>query len=142
MPKKFPLLALAALMFFIAPHTARAETQLKETVEAPQIIVAKFYADWCGSCKIMQPALETFLDATADEPVLYVHFDLTDETTRQKSAYLAHTLGLSEIYKDHAAKTGYALLVDAQTRAVHGRLGKEMDKDAMLVALNEAQKSD
>lgn len=132
----FLIFATIGLLF--TTTASLAQDQLTEEIKAPEIMVTKFYADWCGSCKEMKPAFDAFLNATEEEPTLYVHFDLTDDQTRQKSAYLAHSMGLSDIYKANAGKTGYALLVDADSKKVLDRLTKEMSKDQMLNALSEA----
>ena len=132
------ILAFLALFFLTMPQASMAENKHNEIVEAPQTMIVKFYADWCGSCKVMQPELDKFLENTKDKSTLYVHFDLTDEQTRQKSAYLAHSLGLEDIYNEHAAKTGFALLVDNDSKAVEGKITKDMSSEEMLAMLETA----
>lgn len=130
------ILSFFALFILVMPHAVMAENKHSEIVEAPQTMIVKFYADWCGSCKVMQPELDKFLENTKDKSTLYVHFDLTDEQTRQKSAYLAHSLGLEDIYKEHASKTGFALLVDSASKTSEGKITKDMSSEEMLVMLD------
>ncbi|PJB69952.1 MAG: hypothetical protein CO093_09165 [Alphaproteobacteria bacterium CG_4_9_14_3_um_filter_47_13] len=132
---KYSILSFLALFVLVMPQASMAENKHNEIVEAPQTMIVKFYADWCGSCKVMQPELDKFLENTKDKSTLYVHFDLTDEQTRQKSAYLAHSLGLEDIYKEHAAKTGFALLVDNASKTVEGKITKEMSSADMMKML-------
>jgi len=130
------VLSFFALFILVMPHAAIAENKHSEIIEAPQVMIVKFYADWCGSCKVMQPELDKFLESTKDKSTLYVHFDLTDEQTRQKSAYLAHSLGLENIYKEHAAKTGFALLIDSASKTPEGKITKDMSSEEMLAMLD------
>jgi len=130
------ILSFLALFVLIMPQASMAENKHNEIVEAPQTMIVKFYADWCGSCKVMQPELDKFLESTKDKSTLYVHFDLTDEQTRQKSAYLAHSLGLENIYKEHAAKTGFALLIDSASKTPEGKITKDMSSEEMLAMLD------
>lgn len=134
--KNYLMPSFVALLFLLLPYSANAQGALKEKVTAPQVMIVKFYADWCGSCKVMQPELDKFLDATKSQSVLYVHFDLTDEVKRQKSAYLAYSLGLEEIYREHAAKTGFALLVDVSSKNIKGKITKDMSISDMYAMLD------
>lgn len=136
--RKFLTPGFFALLMLFLPYSANAQDGLKEKIVAPQVMVVKFYADWCGSCKAMQPELDKFLDATKNKSVLYVHLDLTDEQKRQKSAYLAYSLGLEEIYKEHAAKTGFALLVDVSSTSIKGKITKDMSSSDMYAMLESA----
>jgi len=74
-------------------------------------VVAVFYADWCGSCKILDPKMKQAVGMMDKDAVDVVMFDLTDEETKAKSAALAGEKGLTDLYNAHAPKTGYAVLV-------------------------------
>ena len=76
-------------------------------------IVALFYADWCGSCKILEPRMNAAISQLSDsEAVKVIKFDLTDDSTKAKSAALAGENSLTDLYNDNAPKTGFAMLVD------------------------------
>ncbi len=136
-------LGLAALLTGIGqPATAPAApgqpacTDAK--MEAPKVIAVKFHADWCGFCKTMGPAFEELQAKFDQEPVLYVEFDQTREFNRRQSAYLANTLGLQDAWKEDGGKTGFVLLIDANTKKVVQRLTHEQNLKQMGAALQDA----
>lgn len=74
--------------------------------------VAVFYADWCGSCKVLEPKMMEAMSALENKDALnVVKFDLTDKITKAKSATLAGQQGLTDLYNNFAPKTGFAVLV-------------------------------
>ena len=107
----FKTLFIALLTFMMAvPTMARADDSDGMTSDTPA--VALFYADWCGSCKILEPKLEKAKAALKDKNAIdWVVFDLTNEETKAQSVTLAASKNLSTIYADHAPKTGFAMLV-------------------------------
>ncbi len=60
--------------------------------KVPEAIAPLFYADWCGTCKALDPKIEEAREALAEEPVLCVTFDMTDEKTTRHTAMLANAL--------------------------------------------------
>ena len=82
------LLALGAVA--VGPD-AREKTP---GVEQPDLIVARFHADWCGACKELAPKFDSLQRAAADESVLFVTLDLTSAESRRQSGLLAGALGL------------------------------------------------
>ncbi|MEK6703607.1 MAG: thioredoxin domain-containing protein [Planctomycetota bacterium] len=85
--------------------------------EAPKIIAVNFYADWCPGCKALKPKLEEAMKDAASQPCLTVKLDQTDKDSHQ-AEYMLAALGLGDLWKEHAGKTGYVLLVDAKTHKV------------------------
>lgn len=115
-----PLLAIV-LGIFLTGQSAVAG----EGPQAPERIAALFYADWCGSCKVLDPKVEEAKAKLAeDTKTLFVTFDLTDDTAKAQSAMLAEALGLGSIYKAHGGKTGFMLVVDADDKSVLHKLTK------------------
>jgi len=98
---------------------------------APEVIALKFYADWCGACKAMAPAYDEAKKRQADTPVLFVTLDLTDDFHSRQAAFLASALGVGDIYADNAGKTGFALLIDADSKAALGKLTADQSADTM-----------
>ena len=104
------LFTLALAVMALMPTMAQAEDNVGVNPDTPT--VALFYADWCGSCKILDPKLEQAKAALKDtKGIDWVVFDLTNDETKATSASLAATKNLSALYADHAPKTGFALLV-------------------------------
>lgn len=121
-----PLHVLAAVLgLFLAGHGASAGEGAQQ---APERIAALFYADWCGSCEVLDPKIE---EARAgldeDAKTLFVTFDMTDESSKAQSAMLAKALGLGAVYEAHAPTTGYLLVLDAADKSILHRLTKTDD---------------
>jgi len=107
----------------------------------PQIIAVKFHADWCGYCKQMGSVFEEMQAKYDQQPVLYVTFDHTREFNRTQSRYMAHALDLDRIWKEHGGKTGFILLIDAETHEVVEKLTHDEGLKRMGAALQDAVQS-
>lgn len=112
------LLLTAALL--VPAVAARAQ----QAADKPEVIGLLFYADWCGSCKVLEPKLDAAKKGFADKPILFTRVDMTDDTTKAQSKLLAGALGLGSIYAENAPKTGFMLLVNANDKKVLGKLDK------------------
>ncbi len=128
------LMTLALVSLTLSSGLAHAES------DSPAVIGVLFYADWCGSCKALDPKIAQAREqADLDtQPVLFVQLDLTDETTSYQAGLLAQSLGLGEFYDKNAGKTGYMLLVNAKTGKAISRLTKSMDAKAITASISEA----
>lgn len=90
-------------------HTHGDEMMSKE---ASKPTVAVFYADWCGSCKILEPNMKEAMGMMDNADALnVVTFDLTDDATKAKSVEMAAENNLTDLYNAKAPKTGFAVLV-------------------------------
>ncbi len=105
--------------------------------QAPKIIALNFYADWCPGCKALKPQLDEVIASATSQPVLFVKLDQTDKASRQAEYSLA-AMGLGELWRAHAGKTGYVLLVDASTRRVVGMLRGGQETAALQATLSAA----
>lgn len=95
-----------------------------------------FYADWCASCKVLEPKIkEARASLAKDTPVLFVTLDLTDEGSRNQAAMLASLVNIESIYAAHSGKTGFMLLVDAKSKEVRQTLTKTDSLQTIRTAL-------
>jgi thiol-disulfide isomerase/thioredoxin len=117
------------LMLF--PLTAHAAPELA----APKLMAVYFYADWCGSCKILTPKYgEARAKGDLDKKeVLFVTMDLTDKTSIHQSILLAQALGIGEYLKAQGSATGYIALLEAGTK-------KELARFDSASPVNDIQK--
>ena len=125
---------LTALMLAILPALSQADTHDKASLYA-----VHFHADWCGSCKILEPNVEK-ARGKADldnKNVLFAKLDLTDGTTRHQSRLMANALGIGEFYKENNGKTGFVLLVNSKTGETVGKLTKDMDANQITAMIEE-----
>lgn len=130
---------LLTLGVFAAGTVAHAQ-QETGTAQADAYAVV-FYADWCGTCKAMDPTVKEARASLTDKPVLFVTFDMTDDKTKKQTAMLADALGLEEHYAENAGKTGFILLIDAESNEVVDRITVNDSADAMkrkIVATTES----
>ncbi len=97
---------------------------------SPKVIAASFHADWCGSCKALGPVFKQVKGKYVDSNVLFVKFDKTDDGTSKQSKLLADALGIEDSYKSHQ-KTGFILLIDADSKEIKGKLTKVHTADEM-----------
>lgn len=125
-----------------APLTSHGvEIERAPAPAPPQLVAVKFHADWCRLCQRMGTIFDDLADRLDGQPVLFVEVDITNETTRRQSAYLAAGLGLDEVWQAHGRAAGFILLVDAQTKQVVGRLNADLSLDQMAAETSRALRS-
>ncbi|MDD2203142.1 MAG: thioredoxin [Bacilli bacterium] len=62
------------------------------------LVLVDFYADWCGPCKILAPALEALSNTRDDLKIIKVNVDEQEDLARRFSVMSVPTLLL---YKDN-----------------------------------------
>lgn len=71
-----------------------------------------FYADWCGSCKILTPRIdEARKDKNLDD-IKFVVFDMTDGPSIANTKKKAESLGLNDLLQTYGAVTGFMVIYD------------------------------
>jgi len=131
------LVALASSILLAAVPAAQAKTPAAE----PQTYAVLFYADWCGSCKTLDPKVTEARQSLADSPILFLTFDLTDDASKHQSAMLAEAVGLDSLYTENGGKTGYLAIVEASSGKVLGKLTKSDSAEAIAAKLRDSAKS-
>jgi thiol:disulfide interchange protein len=142
--KSFLFTAFAAFMLLIPTmsqaemhETMKKNAMMKNDMTAPKVIAALFYADWCGSCQILDPNVKKArgkagLDST---DVLFITFDLTNEKTRHQSVLLANALGMGDYFAQNEGKTGYLVLFNAESKELVKKIKKDMDAGQIADAI-------
>lgn len=129
---------LAACGQASVPATERAA--VTAPAEDTRVLAVMSYADWCGSCKALDPKVKA-VKATND--FSGVEFATIDFTSRDSAAFFAdsETLGISETMRGlfpEKIKTGRLYLVDLQSGEVISAIDKSMDEAAITAAIADA----
>ena len=83
--------------------------------------VIKFFADWCGPCKVYAPTFESVKQELQSDEIEFVEINVDNDPDNLAGEYgvrgIPHTVILEE---------------GAETRAASGRLGEEELKEFIL----------
>ena len=110
--------------------------------EAPAIKAVIFYADSCGSCKILDPRMKAALNAINPAEIDVVKLDFSNKDTIEETKVLAKTAGVDNILQQYGAKTGFIVLVNEQGEVVEKLTKKDEAADiAGKIAVSIAQNS-
>lgn len=125
-------LAIVTTPAWSEPGSAADAEDQKNKARAPELAVVSFYADWCGTCKVLDSKVDEVRERMQEDeqPVLFLTLDLTDEKTRQQAELLASLVGMDDAWDELHQRTGFALLVKPGSGEVAGRLtaGQEVDE--------------
>ncbi len=97
----------------------------------PDMYVVMFRADWCGPCKIVEPKLDSALRQLGDPSIEYVTIDITTPHRSEMSAHLAFDREIVPQYNSWMGVTGFAAVIDADTKQTLGCINMVYDTDAM-----------
>ena len=114
MKRFLPILFIALISISPALMAKQAENP-KATTYA-----IAYYADWCGSCKVLVPKLDEVkmsLPRKVGEKLEFVRFNFTDDGTKASTATMAEEKGLTELYENDG-RTGQLKIVDIETGEV------------------------
>lgn len=145
--KKFIIaLAASAALVGAACSSETATTEKSSSVE--QVVPAKdaklaavlIYADWCGSCKVLDPKIKTVKSTHSFADTAFVTLDFT---AKDKGAFMtdAKSARVAMAVKNHfngKIKTGQMLLIDLDDKKVIGVIDKSMNESAIAAAIEKA----
>lgn len=143
--KKLFAISFAALALTACGNAVETGSSLKEattvTVKSDSMVNVKtkavlVYADWCGSCKVIDPTVTKVKNMG---PLPGVEFVVLDSTDKDESNFYAQALGAGveaavRAHMNGKIKTGQLLLVDVDDAKVLNKITKE---DAASVILSK-----
>lgn len=119
--------------------SATTQAQSYRTVNAvPDVYVVMFRADWCAPCKVVEPRLSEALRTLHDSRIEYVNIDLSSN----QGAWNANAVfdrGIVEQYNRWMGITGFAAVIDGDTKRTLGCLNINYDADAMATHIRNLQ---
>ena len=116
--------ALPLLMFMSLGASSQAQQQ-------PDIYVVMFRADWCGPCKIVEPNLNRALRTLNDSGIRVITIDVTDSPRIERSAHIAFDNNIVSQYNQWYGVTGFAAMIDPDTKNTLGCVNMMYDASAM-----------
>ena len=138
------ILAATAETLMAACGQAEVPASERAAVTAPaedtKILAVTSHADWCGSCKALDPKVKAVQAANTFDGV---EFAIIDYTSRDTDAFFAdaETLGVAAAMRatfPDKIKTGRLYLVNLDSGEVVGTVDKSMDEAAITAAITDA----
>lgn len=146
---KATFLTSAFLTVFALTACSQTETPKTNTpnveVATPKAMSVKtkavlIYADWCGSCKVLDPKVNEVQSMGKIPGLEFVTLDYTDKDADAFYAQ-AEAAGVSEAvktYLDGTNKTGQLLLIDVDDKKVLSKVTKTFEVAEILTAIKKA----
>ncbi|MCH9750606.1 MAG: thioredoxin family protein [Alphaproteobacteria bacterium] len=138
------ILAATAATLLSACGGASVPASERAAVTAPaddaRVLAVMSFAEWCGSCKALDPKVEAVQQANSFDGVAFTKIDYT---SRDADAFFAdaETLGIGETMRatfGDTIKTGRLYLVNLETGEVISTIDKSMDEAAITAAITDA----
>ncbi|NNC37532.1 MAG: hypothetical protein EX271_03420 [Acidimicrobiales bacterium] len=124
--KSLKYIALIAASVLAYSTTASANRQ-------PDIYVVFFSADWCGPCKIVEPNLSRALGTLRDPAIERVNIDITTPGNSEIGAHAAFDRNIVRQYNEWLGVTGFAAIIDADTKQTLGCVNMTYDAHSMAM---------
>lgn len=121
------------------PASTEAMSMADKTMET-KVKAVLIYADWCGSCKVLDPKIKEVKSNNRLEDVNFVTLDYTNKNPEDFYAQ-AKAAGVEAPIRTlfgEKVKTGLLLLVDADDNLIIGQVTKAMTPAEILGSINAA----
>ncbi|MCF6328194.1 MAG: thioredoxin domain-containing protein [Henriciella sp.] len=122
------------------PPGSLASMQITAPKADTHVVAVLSYATWCGSCKVLDPKINTVRAANTFEGV---EFFALDYTKKNAATYFtaAETLGIAETMRTKFAdkiSTGRLYLIDLGSGDLLAEISMDMNEAAITAAINDA----
>lgn len=133
-------LSVSVCLLLLSTLAAAQATKSTAKDATLKVIGMLMYADWCESCKVLEPKINEVKKEFDGQGILFTRFDMTDEFTKNQSSLYASWVGLEEILKQNEGRTGYMLLVEATSHKILEKLVKTQTPDEIRAAIQTVLK--
>lgn len=104
------------------------------------IVSVLFYADWCGSCKILDPKVEEARESDAAKDIKFVVFDMTDRNSIKNSQQIAEDQNLKPLLQKYGAATGFMVIYNRDKDEIIDVLGSGASPEEIISKFEKATK--
>ena len=101
-----------ALLLSTLVTAVRAEDAAELSETKPYVV--KIHADWCGTCRMLEPTWLKIESELGDRAHL-VQLDVSDRAAAKRSLAEAERLGLGEFFLEYRGSTGTIGVIDGNT---------------------------
>lgn len=128
MPSLFKSFCMGAsvLLGFGSASVAAAPT-------GPDMYVVVFRADWCGPCRVLEPRLSSVMKNLNDRKIEVVEIDISNPSLSEIGAHRAFDRNIVPQYNKWLGITGFAVMIDADTKRTLGCVNKTYDTASMTM---------
>jgi len=134
------LLTFSISLLLLSAYAPAQQTDKAVEEGAPRIIGLLMYADWCQSCKVLEPKLSKVKKDFEGKGIFFTRLDMTDEFTMYQSSLYASWVGFEEIFRENEGRTGYMLLIDPNSKKVLSKVVKTQTPDEIRAAIQAVLK--
>lgn len=133
------LFYLTVFLFIGSLFGLSLPAKAEQATVQPDIYVVMFRADWCAPCKIVEPRLSEALATLQDPKIEYVNIDISGGS----GGWNANAVFDREIvpqYNMWLGITGFAAIIDADTKQTLGCVNMNYNTDAMTMHIRNLKK--
>ena len=124
----------------LAQNAAQKQPAASDAKREASVAAVRIHADWCPSCKALDPKLAEAIAGTSNLPIKHVRFDYTDRNADRlwdelREAGYNDAIGQA---LDGKIKTGRLVLIDASTGALIDQVASTASVQDIEAALKDA----
>ncbi len=110
---------------------AFAASQSQAALNQPDMYVVVFRADWCAPCRVLEPKLKMAIQRLNDSKIEYVEIDISNPGLSEIGAHRAFDREIVSQYNKWLGVTGFAVMIDADTKQTLGCVNRSYDEGSM-----------
>ena len=129
------LAGAAAALSLAGPVAAQTYALMPAT---PDVYVVMFRADYCAPCKIVEPRLADALQTLRDPRIEFVNIDIGGGHG-EWNANAVFDRGIVAQYNDWMGVTGFAAIIDGDTKQTLGCVNMQYDTQSMARHISNLQ---